>query len=464
MADEIRGVPIGDLPDLGSVPDDSLLVTEFLGKAYSIPGAVIRELIQDVITDMGGSIDNVTETQLTKAIETVLASGRYNGVSPLVEVTEDQDGTSVLHVVDAFGIKDYPVEVKGARNAVQYTPQTLTEEQKAQARENIGVAAGGGGSSVVVELFATYNEFGHPDQYLVLLNGELITGDLLDEMAKAGTIVIAIAKDLVPIPTVTGNLQRLDIGTVLRYDNAVVFQENGTHSFEFSVRVDDQDFAVAYQDGKWKAKSQPVHLTFLLSDDNGTPVVFYNGETLAAWKLYELLMYYTDITRPVFCYQDGMRFPPFEDFDNMPPRRTQFSLKRAEEDYNPFYYFYAEHDGYNYSLKVKPSGYVCEATKGTAYRTAESKADDLSFDENEGTISLMSDGEPISDPVPISGPRGPQGPPGPQGESGVAAPINGFFTLSVDENGDLWVYSEEETSLDFEYDPESGNLYVVQEQ
>jgi hypothetical protein len=206
------------------------------------------------------------------------------------------------------------------------------------------------------------------------------------------------------------------------------------------------------------------HLTFLLSDDNGTPVVFYNGEKLEAQKLHELLMYYTDITRPVFCYQDGMRFPPFEVFYDMPPRRTQFSLKRAEEGYNSFYYFYAEHDGYNYSLKVKPSGYVCEATKGTAYRTAESKADDLSFDENEGTISLMSDGEPISDPVPISGPRGPQGPPGPQGESGVAAPINGFFTLSVDENGDLWVYSEEETSLDFEYDPESGNLYVVQEQ
>jgi hypothetical protein len=116
------------------------------------------------------------------------------------------------------------------------------------------------------------------------------------------------------------------------------------------------------------------------------------------------------------------------------------------------------------TLYVDLDVYNATAEKNTPYKTAESKADDLSFDENEGTISLMSDGEPISDPVPISGPRGPQGPPGPQGESGIAAPINGFFTLSVDENGDLWVYSEEETSLDFEYDPESGNLYVVQEQ
>ena len=140
MADTMNGVPIGDLPGIESVPDDSLLVVEFLGKAYRMPGAVLRQLFQDILDAMGTSVDDVTEARLTAAIETVLASGKYNGVSPSVEVTTDENGSSVLHVVDAFGIKDYPVEVKGATDAVRYNPQELTDKQKKQAQNNIGVA------------------------------------------------------------------------------------------------------------------------------------------------------------------------------------------------------------------------------------------------------------------------------------------------------------------------------------
>lgn len=142
MADEMRGVPIGDLPGIESVPDDSLLVVEFLGKAYRMPGAVLRQLFQDILDAMGSSVDDVTDARLTAAIETVLSSGKYNGVSPVVEFTTDKNGNSVLHVVDAFGIKDYPVEVKGATDAVQYVPQELTKAQKKQARENIGATGG----------------------------------------------------------------------------------------------------------------------------------------------------------------------------------------------------------------------------------------------------------------------------------------------------------------------------------
>lgn len=46
----------------------------------------------------------------------------------------------------------------------------------------------------------------------------------------------------------------------------------------------------------------------------------------------------------------------------------------------------------------------------------------------------------------------------------ISVPISGFFTLSVDENGDLFVYSEAEGAPEFEYDSETGALYVVQEQ
>ena len=80
------------------------------------------------------------------------------------------------------------------------------------------------------------------------------------------------------------------------------------------------------------------------------------------------------------------------------------------------------------------------------------------------------------------GPRGPQGPTGPQGaqgiqgpkgetgekgdtgESGITAPINGFFTLSVDSDGNLYAYSGADgTTPGFEYETDTGNLYFITE-
>ena len=173
MADEMRGVPIGELPDLGSVPDDSLLVTEFLGKAYSVPGNVLRALIEAVCIELGGSYDEVTEARLQTVIEKVLASGKYNGASPIVEVTENDEGTTVLRVTDAFGVKDYPVTVDGATSAVQYIPQTLTDAQKAQARKNIGM---GDVTSVPTKVSQLQNDAG----YLTKIPSEYVTEEELE--------------------------------------------------------------------------------------------------------------------------------------------------------------------------------------------------------------------------------------------------------------------------------------------
>lgn len=51
---------------------------------------------------------------------------------------------------------------------------------------------------------------------------------------------------------------------------------------------------------------------------------------------------------------------------------------------------------------------------------------------------------------------------GGSGGSGITAPVNGFFTMAVDEDGNLWAYSAEDgTTPPFEYDDATGELYVV---
>lgn len=52
---------------------------------------------------------------------------------------------------------------------------------------------------------------------------------------------------------------------------------------------------------------------------------------------------------------------------------------------------------------------------------------------------------------------------GDRGDSGVTTPVNGFYTMSVDENGNLYVVSADDgVTPNFEYDSTSGNLYVLQ--
>lgn len=62
------------------------------------------------------------------------------------------------------------------------------------------------------------------------------------------------------------------------------------------------------------------------------------------------------------------------------------------------------------------------------------------------------------------GDTGSQGPKGDTGESGITVPVNGFFTLAVDSDGNLYAISAADgTTPTFEFDSETGNLYIVQE-
>ena len=59
------------------------------------------------------------------------------------------------------------------------------------------------------------------------------------------------------------------------------------------------------------------------------------------------------------------------------------------------------------------------------------------------------------------GDQGEKGEKGDAGESGVTVPTNGFFTLSIDENGDLYCYyNDADNPPTFELD-DNGDLYFV---
>ena len=77
---------------------------------------------------------------------------------------------------------------------------------------------------------------------------------------------------------------------------------------------------------------------------------------------------------------------------------------------------------------------------------------------SSGELSWTNDGDKKNPAtVNIKGSKGDRG------DSGVTTPINSFFTMYVDEDGNLWVLSEDDLTNTFEYDAETGNLYFVQE-
>lgn len=60
----------------------------------------------------------------------------------------------------------------------------------------------------------------------------------------------------------------------------------------------------------------------------------------------------------------------------------------------------------------------------------------------------------------LQGQKGDTGPQGPPGESGVVTPVNAFFTMSVDQEGNLWSnYADGGAAPEFELD--NGTLYFI---
>lgn len=105
----------------------------------------------------------------------------------------------------------------------------------------------------------------------------------------------------------------------------------------------------------------------------------------------------------------------------------------------------------------------------------------VSTDDSGAVISLgIPQGERgpqgdqgVQGPQGEQGVQGPMGPPGADGkdgangkdgESGVTVPMNGFVTFSVDADGDLYASTpSDEPTEAFQYDPSTGNFYVITE-
>lgn len=90
-----------------------------------------------------------------------------------------------------------------------------------------------------------------------------------------------------------------------------------------------------------------------------------------------------------------------------------------------------------------------DGTDGTTFTPSVSEEGNLSWSNDDGKENPAT--------VNIKGAKGDRG------DSGVTTPINGFFTMYVDGDGNLWVLSEDDLTNTFEYDAETGNLYFVQE-
>ena len=104
------------------------------------------------------------------------------------------------------------------------------------------------------------------------------------------------------------------------------------------------------------------------------------------------------------------------------------------------------------------NGFVGTETEWLESLKGEQGATFTPYVSSSGELSWTNDGDKKNPAtVNIKGVKGDRG------DSGVTTPINGFFTMYVDEDGNLWVLSEDDLTNTFEYDAETGNLYFVQE-
>ena len=265
-----------------------------------------------------------------------------------------------------------------------------------------------GGAVVMVEISQHDISTSRPHDYSVLLDGEPVTGDILDELYQSGAVIYGLLNGYMNIYDAEGNRTSLTLSNeTFQYRASDVFGRGFENwpTFKFHAEHRGRNIMIAYVDGKWESKSKPVHPVVDLGVNyiTGEPLVYIDDEALDKDPEYDPI-YLRDYIKnglkfgdTINCYQRGMRFTMEDGTIIEPPPYTPFSVRFTEDN---LIWFYAEQDGYSYTLLADPEkGFVATAQKTAPYITAESKGDNLEVDNGE--LFLMAAGERISEGVPI---------------------------------------------------------------
>lgn len=344
----------------------------------------------------------------------------------------------------------YPEGGDTVSNAVQYVYQTLKTEEKNQARKNI-------------------DALGQNDIYF-RYNAKTYNG----QTEHITTVTINVKK------VVDGKevVESVEIGTTTLYEHAKLHGYEGELEEFYDVLAKNMQTLKA--DGlELDPKENILYLTsggkrigigVGMPESGSGDAVLYTEQTLTEEQKAQARENIKVLGRGDIVFTDGIGI---EMVPGKPPVWTQsvvITAKSYDFDGTPILNEDGTQAEEEYTIDVTDlytratiwgfEGTRAEFFDALAKNMKSLKADGLEVDENEGSLFLLSGGERIGDPVPLG--TGPQGPPG---ESGVTAPVNGFFTLSVDSDGNLWAHSAENgTTPDFEYDSETGNLYFVTEE
>lgn len=118
---------------------------------------------------------------------------------------------------------------------------------------------------------------------------------------------------------------------------------------------------------------------------------------------------------------------------------------------------FAPVDTANFTGKIEAALAALDVQAGEVTTTAPGTEASVTVRKVEGEGAYLDMSIPRGD----RGEQGPAGRDGRDGANGVTTPLKGFFTLSVDGEGDLWVETPADEPADmFELD-QDGNLYVI---
>lgn len=324
----------------------------------------------------------------------------------------------------SFTAKEIDERLTKAGSAVLYTQQTLTEEQKAQARQNIGAAAGEDIPTVEVEQFAG-------GATITIVNKEAVN-----------TVIVSNGKDGLP---------GVHFGSEIPPDGVSVWvdpdgEPTSTEDWEFDMEDGSTDTKRVVVVGATEANGYSGILRVRQEDGTWTEIPALTGPKGEKGEAFT----YADFTADQLAALTGPKGDPGDKGD------PGYSVSHFWEG---TVLFVSSSSGTTFAdLKGEKGDRGIQGAKGDKGDRGEKG------DTGEQGIQGIQGNQGVQGVQGIQGTKGDKGDKGDTGESGITVPVNGFFTLSVDADGNLWAYSEDGNAPNLEYDSETGNLYVVHEQ